>query len=115
MGIILPCYKNINDQNLDKKEGISPTEVKEILDDEKKESNSWILMLPLLTEWLITLGFYIHLKRRKKTVKEKMKKLILEQKSNIKGYTKDRASQLRKTLKLMEKMEIIQFTGKNII
>ena len=83
--------------------GISPTEVKEILDDEKKESNSWILMLPLLTEWLITLGFYIHLKRRKKTVKEKMKKLILEQKSNIKGYTKDRASQLRKTLKLMEK------------
>ena len=22
MGIILPCYKNINDQNLDKKEGI---------------------------------------------------------------------------------------------
>ena len=83
--------------------GISPTEVKEILDDEKKESNSWILMLPLLTEWLITLGSYIHLKRRKKTVKEKMKKLILEQKSNIKGYTKDRASQLRKTLKLMEK------------
>ena len=54
--------------------GISPTEVKEILDDEKKESNSWILMLPLLTEWLITLGFYIHLKRRKKKVKEKMKK-----------------------------------------
>ena len=60
-------------------------------------------MLPLLTMWSITLGFYIHLKKRKTTIKNKIKNLILEKKGSIKCYTKGRAEQFRNTLKLQEK------------
>ena len=60
-------------------------------------------MLPLLTMWSITLGFYIHLKKRKDTIKKKIKNLILEKKGSIKCYTKERAAQFRNTLKLQEK------------
>ena len=60
-------------------------------------------MLPLLTEWLITLGFYIYLKKRKNQIKAKIKKLVTEKKNMIKCYTKERAAQFRKTLKLQEK------------
>ena len=60
-------------------------------------------MLPLLTQWLITLGFYIYLKKRKNQIKAKIKKLITEKKNTIKCYTKERAAQFRKTLKLQEK------------
>ena len=83
--------------------GISINDEKERVNDEKGNSNEWILMLPLLTEWLITLGFYIFLKKRQYTIKSKIKKLILERKNSIKCYTKERAKQFRKTLKLQEK------------
>ena len=32
---------------------------------EEEKSNSWIITVPLLLEWIITLGFYINLKRMK--------------------------------------------------
>ena len=53
--------------------GISINDEKERVNDEKGNSNEWILMLPLLTEWLITLGFYIFLKKRQYTIKSKIK------------------------------------------
>ena len=81
--------------------GLSPTEDDEKSKDEK--SNTWILMLPLLAEWAITLGFYIHLKKRKQNIKKKIKKLIDDKKNSIKCFSKERAKQFRKTLKLQEK------------
>ena len=60
-------------------------------------------MLPLLAEWAITLGFYIHLKKRKYNIKKKIKKLINDKKNSIKLFSKERAKQFRKTLKLQEK------------
>jgi len=83
--------------------GISPNEENEGINDEKKNSNTWILILPLLTEWLITLGFYVYLNKRKNVIKTKIKKLISDRKNSIKCYTKERAKQFRKTLKLQEK------------
>ena len=78
--------------------GISPTK-----NSNDGESKSWILMLPLLAEWAITLGFYIHLKKRKYNIKKKIKKLINDKKNSIKLFSKERAKQFRKTLKLQEK------------
>ena len=83
--------------------GISLIQEKENIEDENDNTNSWILMLPLLTMWAITLGFYIYLKKRKNTIKKKIKNFILEKKSSIKCYTKERAAQFRNTLKLQEK------------
>ena len=83
--------------------GISLIQEKEKIEDENDNTNSWILMLPLLTMWAITLGFYIYLKKRKNTIKKKIKNFILEKKSSIKCYTKERAAQFRNTLKLQEK------------
>ena len=59
-------------------------------------------MLPIFTEWLITLGFFIYLKKRKSNMKEKIKKLILDRKNMIKCFTKERANKFMKTLKLHE-------------
>ena len=72
------------------------------MNSEKAISNAWIIMLPIFTEWLITLGFYIYLKKRRNTIKSKIKKLIEDRKNSIKCFTKERASQFRKTLKLQE-------------
>jgi hypothetical protein len=83
--------------------GISKTEENDKIDVENDKPNTWILMLPILTMWAITLGFYIHLKKRKGTIKKKIKNLILERKGSIKCYTKGRAAQFRNTLKLHEK------------
>ena len=46
--------------------------------------NPWILVLPILIEWFITLGFYISYKFRLKTLKKKIKKLIIDKKKNVK-------------------------------
>ena len=78
--------------------GISPTQEKENIEDENDKPNSWILMLPLLTMWAITLGFYIYLKKRKNTIKKKIKNFILEKKSSIKCYTKEHLSSYNKVV-----------------
>lgn len=70
---------------------------------EEEKSNSWIITVPLLLEWIITLGFYINLKRRKYIIKSKIKKLISSRKNSIKCYTKERGAKFKKTLKLQEK------------
>ena len=80
---------------------LEKNEKKNNLDEEK--SNSWIIIAPLLAEWLITLGFYINIKRRKKVIKSKIKKLISDRKNNFKCYTKERVSKFKKALKLQEK------------
>ena len=82
--------------------GISPNEEKERINSAQEKSNTWIIMLPILTEWLITLGFFIYIKKRKKSMKSKIKKLISDRKNSIKCFTKERAKQFRKTLKLQE-------------
>ena len=82
---------------------ISPQDEKERINDMKEDSKTWILILPLLTEWLITLGFYVYLIKRKMAIKDEIKKLINDRKNSIKCFTKERAKKFRKTLKLQEK------------
>ena len=45
-----------------------------------KSGKSWILVLPTIIEWLITIGFFINFRIRKKKLKSKIKKIINEKK-----------------------------------
>lgn len=62
--------------------------------------NSWILIFPILIEWIITLGFFISFKIRIQKLKIKIKKLISDKKKYFKCYTKENSDRLYKSLKL---------------
>jgi len=62
--------------------------------------NLWILCLPAIIEWIITLGFFINFKMRKKNLKSKVSKLIEEKKEMIQCYNNERKHKFLKILKL---------------
>lgn len=65
-----------------------------------KSGKSWILVLPTIIEWLITIGFFINFRIRKKKLKSKIKKIINEKKREIKCYNNEREKIILKILKL---------------
>lgn len=65
-----------------------------------KSLNSWIIVLPLLVEWFITLGFFISFKIRLKKLKAKIKELIKEKKKYFKSFNEENSDKLFKSLKL---------------
>jgi hypothetical protein len=71
-----------------------------VLKKEKEDAPSWVLVLPCIIQWFITLGFYINFKIRKKKLKFKIKKLLEEKKKSIKCYNDERAKNISKILKL---------------
>ena len=62
--------------------------------------SSRILLLPLLLEWFITLGFFISFKIKSKKLKYKIKQLIIDKKMFFKCYNEENVTQLFKSLKL---------------
>ena len=64
------------------------------------KSSSWQIIFPLIVEWIITIGFYINFKIRKKKMKSKVQKLMGDRKKDIKCYNEERATKISKTLKL---------------
>ena len=64
------------------------------------KSSTWQLMVPVILEWLITIGFYINFKIRKKKLKSKIQKLIEDRKKKIKCYSEERAKKIYKIFKL---------------
>ncbi len=71
-----------------------------VFKDKIDSLNSWILVLPILIEWFITLGFYISFKIRLKTLKKKIKKLITDKKKMFKCYNEENSEFLFKSLEL---------------
>ena len=72
-------------------------------ENENKNKNSWILSLPAIIEWIITLGFFINFKMRKKRLKSKVNKLIEERKKMIQCYNNERKQKILKIFKLQGK------------
>jgi hypothetical protein len=71
-----------------------------IFKDKINGFNSWVLVLPVLIEWFITLGFYISFRYRLKKLKKKIKKLITDKKNMLKCYNEENSKLLFKSLKL---------------
>lgn len=67
---------------------------------ENGNKNLWILALPAIIEWIITLGFFINFKMRKKRLKSKINKLIEERKKMIQCYNNERKRKILKIFKL---------------
>ena len=73
---------------------------KGVFNKQGNNSSSWVLILPIIIEWFITLGFYINFQIRKKKLKKKVKQIIDDKRNRLKCYNKERASKLAKILKL---------------
>ena len=73
---------------------------KGVLKKKTENSPSWVLALPSIIYWFITLGFYINFRVRKKKLKIKIKKLLEEKKNSIKCYNNERLIKISKILKL---------------
>ena len=71
-----------------------------VLKKKTENSPSWVLALPCIIYWFITLGFYINFRVRKKKLKIKIKKLLEEKKNSIKCYNNERSIKISKILKL---------------
>lgn len=71
-----------------------------VFKDKINSLNSWILVLPILIEWFITLGFFISFKFRSKRLKKNIKKLIIDKKNRLKCYNEEGCELLFKSLKL---------------
>ena len=74
-----------------------------IFKDKINGFNSWVLVLPVLIEWFITLGFYISFRYRLKKLKKKIKKLITDKKNRLKCYNEENSELLFKSLKFQGK------------
>lgn len=72
-------------------------------ENENGNKNLWILALPAIIEWIITLGFFINFKMRKKKLKSKINKLIEERKKMIQCYNNERKRKIIKIFKLQGK------------
>ena len=69
---------------------------KGVFNKQGNNSSSWVLILPIIIEWFISLGFYINFQIRKKKLKKKVKQIIDDKRNRLKCYNKERASKLAK-------------------
>ena len=65
-----------------------------------ESSSTFVLAIPIIIEWLITLGFYVNFQIRKKKLKKKVKQIIDDKRNRFKFYNKERLAKIAKILKL---------------